>query len=186
MLAKIYGNDAIANSISAAGQATRLSTIEEQLARCANGLMCGNCIDPKKLSEEAKRLATRVAARPERFGHLQCLIAAGLDLNQSEEMGLTPLHVAGWEGLPMQVDYLLSLDPDLDYRNGFGGDALGTVIHGAEHCPNAEGRDHIVCARLLLEAGAKLRQPEVDGCGSEPMTLFLEEWLDHQGTALEA
>ena len=95
-------------------------------------------------------------------------------------MNLSPLHVAGWEGVPDTVAFLLTLAPELRAVNAYGCDALDTTIHGAEHCPNAgtPGRDHIRCAALLLEAGAPLRRADIDGTGAQDMALFLEDWAE--------
>jgi len=175
-MARIYGNAAIAQVLERHGGATALSPTEDLLAACATGTAPTTRLDPRDLNEEDRRLLTRIVWSPSPLDHLKALVAVGLDPNKPEEMGLTPLHVAGWDGLPDRLAYLLTLDPDLTYRNAYGGDALETVIHGSEFCPKAAERDHIACARLLLEAGAELRHGDIDGCGNEEMTLFLETW----------
>lgn len=126
------------------------------------------------LEEQDQGLLTRIVLEPARLHHVKALIAAGLDPNRPNIVGMTPLHLAGWAALPRQVALLLSCSPDLEYRSGFGGHALGTVVHGAGHRLDSAERDHIGCARPLLEAGAKLRQEEIDQTGSEKMAQFLE------------
>ncbi|MEL6316305.1 MAG: ankyrin repeat domain-containing protein [Pseudomonadota bacterium] len=175
-LARIYGAAPIADLLEARGLATPLSATERALAACAEGAAPAARLADAELSEEDRLLLTRLVSTPTPLAHLQALVAAGLDPNRPEEMGLTPLHVAAWEGLPERLAYFLTLDPDLDHVNGYGGDALGTVIHGAEFCPKAAERDHIDCARLLLEAGATLRPSDVARCGDDRMALFLESW----------
>ncbi len=176
-IARVYGNAEAAEVLARAGHAPALTEAEETLAACAEGRTPPRRLDPAQLPLELARLATRIAARPERLDHLRCLLLAGLDPEQEDEMGLTPLHIAGWEGLPEQVAYLLTLSPDLTRRNAYGGDALGTVIHGAEFCPARASRDHVTCARLLLEAGAPLDPGVARATGSEDMAAFLESRL---------
>ena len=105
-------------------------------------------------------------------------MAVGLDPDATDDMDMTPLHVAGWEGLADHVAYLLTLAPDVSHRNAYGGDALSTVVHGSEFCPNAPLQDHLACVRLLLLAGAELRSELIEVCGNEEMATFLEGWED--------
>ena len=120
---------------------------------------------------------TRAAARPGASAHLDALVRAGLDPNDVDDMGLTPLHVAVWEGVADNAAYLMTLAPDLSHKNGYGGDAMGTVIHGAEFCPARDTRDHIACAALLLEAGMAVDPSDLAGSGAEEMVAFLEDRL---------
>lgn len=174
--ARIHGNDEFARLLEHRGLATDLSPIEEVLANCAKGTVPSTKLDLKTLNEEDRRLLTQLAWEPCPIDHAKALVAAGLDPNETEAMGLTPLHVAGWEGLPEHVAYFLTLNPDLNYRNAYGGDALGTTIHGSEFCDHRSKRDHLACAQLLLEAGADLRDELIEVCGDEEMAQFLEGW----------
>lgn len=174
--ARIFGNDAAAQVLADAGGTTSLSPTESILAICARGTVPQSRIDPATLNPETRCLGTRIAARPDRLAHLRALILAGLDPDMPDEMGLTPLHIAGWEGLPEHVAFLLTLAPNLTHRNAYGGDALGTVIHGAEFCPARAERDHLACAQLLLEAGARPSLRAVKAIGDEAMAALLEEW----------
>lgn len=174
--ARIYGNDTVAETLNHLGHSTHLSPLESALATCAQGKAPSEPLEPGDLNDEDQSLLTRIVLEPTRLEHVKALIEAGFDPDRTDSMGMTPLHLAGWAGLPRQVAFLLTCSPDLDYRNGFGGDALGTVVHGAEHRLDSADRDHIGCARLLLEAGAKLRQEEIDATGSEEMARFLENW----------
>jgi len=166
---------------AASGQAAQLdrsADLETVLAACAEGRAPDRPLSPDRLSDEDRRLLVRLISGPVPIDHLQALVTAGLDPNASDEMGLTPLHVAAWEGLPDRLAWALTLDPDLSHRNAYGGDALGTAIHGAEFCPNAETRDHLACARLLLEAGVKYTADTIDECGTEDMAEMLEAWRE--------
>jgi ankyrin repeat protein len=174
--ARIYGNDGFAEALAARGFATPLSPNEAILAECATGRVPAGRLDTAALHAEDRRLLTRIVWGPERLAHLKALVAAGLDSDHPDEMGLTPLHLGGWEGLSDRVAYLVTLGPDLTHRNRYGGDALSAVLHGAEFNPKADERDHVGCARLLLEAGAKLTPDMIEHCGNEEMALFLEGW----------
>lgn len=175
-VARIHGNRAMADLLEQRGLATELSPTEAILAACASGRVPATGLDPQELNIEDRRLLTQLVWQPCPLDHIKALVAAGLDPNQTEAMGLTPLHVAGWEGLPDRVAYFLTLNPDLTYRNAYGGDALGTTIHGAEFCPHAAQRDYVTCAQLLLEAGADLRDELISECGNEELAQFLENW----------
>ncbi len=175
-LARLFGNREIAELLERRGNATALSQVEAALVGCAEGRAPTSPVKSEELSDGDRKLLTQLAGRPGCLDHLKALVAAGLDPNEAEDMGMTPLHVAGWEGLSDHVAYLLTLEPDLALRNAYGGDALGTVVHGSEFCPNAPLHDHVACARLLLQAGAELRPEMVEACGNEEMVLFLEGW----------
>jgi ankyrin repeat protein len=179
--ARIFGNDAVADMLERRGARTPLSETETLLAECARGRPPRRPINPENLSEEDQLLLTRIVFEEDRLDHLKALVAAGLDPNKTDEMGLTPLHAAGWAGLPETVAYLLTLEPDLTWKNAFGGDALDTVLHGSEHRLDSEERDHIACARLLLEAGSVLYPRYITGCGREDMVAFLEDWQQTMG-----
>ncbi|MCR9134481.1 MAG: ankyrin repeat domain-containing protein [Alphaproteobacteria bacterium] len=175
-VARIHGNRAVAEMLEERGLASKLSPTEMILAECAAGRTPSDRIDLDDLNSDDRRLLTQLVWRPCPINHIKALVAAGLDPNETEAMGLTPLHVAGWEGLPEHVSYFLTLNPDLLHRNAYGGDAIGTVAHGAEFCPHADKRDHVGCAKLLLEAGANLTDELIRDCGNEEMAQFLDSW----------
>ena len=177
-LAAIYGNREMVRILEERGHATRLTATETVLAGCARGEVPASPIAAASLQEADRGLLTQLVWRPGALDQVKALVAAGLDPDATDAMGLTPLHVAGWEGLPDYVAYFLTLHPDLTYHNAFGGNALETVIHGSEFCPQADNRDHIACARLILEAGARLDPAWIDACGNEAMVLFLQSWAE--------
>ncbi|POF34847.1 ankyrin repeat domain-containing protein [Roseibium marinum] len=181
--ARIYGNDAMAELLAQRGADTSLSETEMRLSACARGIVPAKPFDPDRLHREDRMLLTRIAFEEDRLAHMAALVAAGLDPDQVDEMKLPPLHAAGWAGLPQTVAFLLTLEPDLDRKNAYGGDALGTVLHGSEHNLDRAKRDHISCARLLLEAGSTLHPEYIAGCGNEEMVQFLEDWQEKSGQA---
>jgi ankyrin repeat protein len=177
--ARIYGNEAFADALAARGAATTLSATESVLAECASGGVPAHRLDPRALNDEDQLLIGRLISQPVPLDHIKALVAAGIDPDKPNQMGVTPLHTAGWEGLPERMAYLLTLDPSLTHRNAYGGDALGTTLYGAELGPKAGVGDHIACARLLLEAGAILEPAWINGSGSEEIAQFLEDWVEH-------
>ena len=186
-LARIYGSTSFAVALEEAGAATALSASEAALAACAQGAPPpGRPLATPSLTDEERRVLTRMIIWKDRLAHAKALVAAGLDPNQTEEMGMPPLHAAGWAGLTEQVAWLLTLSPDLEHKNAYGGDALGTILHGAMHCPEAGERDHVGCARLALEAGAKLRRAELEAVMDEDLAGFLQDWVEaHPDAILE-
>lgn len=182
--ARVHGAEAVARVLAARGHGRRLSEIEAALAACVAGgspdagRLDPTVLDPATLSPDERTLPHRLAARPGSLPALRALFAAGLDPRHPDEQGMPPLHVALWEGLADHVAFLLTLPHDLAHRNGYGGDALATLMHGAEFCPTAAERDHLGCARLLLAAGAVPDPEEVEACGDEAFVELLRDHLD--------
>lgn len=178
-LARIYGNGAAAKELARAGQATALSANEELLAQAAGGKVSG-ALDVPALSEESRRILCRLLALPgeARIDHMKCLVAAGIDPDWTEEMGLPPVQIAAWEGRSDALAWLLTLSPDLARRNRYGGDILETVLHGSMFSPNRNARDHMGCARLILEAGVAVPSALIGSAGSEDVADFIESWTE--------
>lgn len=178
-VAMLYGNLSFARALAAAGYANRLSEAEVILAGCAEGRVPdGRPLARMQLSDEEKRILTRVILWEDALDHAKALVAAGIDPNVSDEMDMTPLHLAAWAGLPAQTAWLLTLSPDLTHVNGYGGDLLSTISHGAENRLDTDLRDHVACARLALDAGAPLRQAVLDGAMDESLMAFLSDWAE--------
>jgi ankyrin repeat protein len=185
-VAAIYGNTSFAEALAAGGHATPLDPVAEVLAACGRGMPPeGRPLATEALDPEASRILTRVILWPDRFDQAKALVAAGIDPNVPEEMGMPPVHLAGWAGLPEQLAWLLSLGPDLSHVNDYGGDLLGTINHGSENRLDTETRDHVTCARLALEAGAPLRRSDLDGAMQEEMVDFLRDWADAHPDCIE-
>ena len=179
--ALVHGAEAVGRVLEARGHGRPLDATEAALAACVAGgagaAPDAGALDPAALDEHDLTLPHRLAARPGSLPALRALFAAGLDPQHPDDQGMPPLHIALWEGLPDHVDFLLTLPHDLARRNGYGGDAMGTLIHGAEFCPSP-GRDHLACARQLLAAGAVPDPEEVDACGDEELVGLLREHMD--------
>jgi len=176
-IARVYGNAEAARLIAGAGGETGLTDDEQLLAAAADGpVAAGRYIDPAKLTDEYRDLIRAVLALPDRMTHVRRLVGIGLEYDRPDPMGLTPVQIAGWEGLPDQMGYFLSLGPDLSHVNGYGGTLLSTIVHGSENCPARQTRDHIACARLALDHGVALPQPVIELAGAPDMAAFLAEW----------
>lgn len=176
-LARIFGNTAAADLIAAAGGDTTLGREERLLAGAADGARApGEFIDPEKLPADLRNLIRTIISLPDRLDHVIRLVALGLEYDRPDEMGLTPVQIAGWEGLPEVMAYLLSLKPDLGHVNGYGGTLLSTIVHGSENCPARRTRDHIGCARLALEEGVALPGRVIGFAGDPDMAAFLADW----------
>jgi len=174
-LARMYGNDEAAAEIAKRGFRTDLTADEQRIADAVAGRSNGQ-IDPKRLPAETRDMIRSQLHLPGGLARTKALVAIGLPFDRPDPQGLTPLHIAGWEGLPDVMEYLLSLGPDLEHINGYGGDLMSTILHGSENAAGHGSRDHVACARLALEAGVPLRKGDIDESGRSDMVDFLTDW----------
>ncbi len=178
-MARVHGNAAMARLLETRGGATPLSEAEAQLARAADdAVRPQDWIDMGRLSDEMRRLLTRLVWQDGTLPHMERLAAMGFDANVTDEMGLTPLHLAGWEGLPDKMAFLMRQQPDLGHVNGYGGTLFSTILHGSENCPKRAERDHIGCMRMALEQGVAIPRRALDAVGEPEMVAFLAEWAE--------
>jgi ankyrin repeat protein len=188
-MARVYGNRDLARLLEARGAATGLNREETLLARAADGEESpGEYIDPAKLPEAYRNLIRSLLHLPSKdmIGHLARLVALGVPFDAPDGEGLTPVQIAGWEGLPDIMAYLLSLKPDLGHINGYGGTLLSTILHGSENNPARSGRDYVTCLRLALEQGVALPRRAMEVAGDEALAAFLEDWAEaHPGQVVE-
>jgi ankyrin repeat protein len=188
-MARVYGNHDLARLLEARGAATELSREELLLARAADGLESpGDDIDPERLPEAYRNLIRSILHLPsaDMVGHLKRLVALGVPHDTPDGEGLTPVQIAGWEGLPEVMAYLLSLKPDLDHINGYGGTLLSTILHGSENNPLRADRDYVSCMRLALEEGVALPRRAMEVAGDEELAEFLQDWaVSHPGQVVE-
>jgi len=176
-ISRVYGNADAASLIAEAGGATQLSAEEKLLAAAADGdVPEGRYIDVNKLSEEYRNLIRAILALPRRMDHVKRLVAIGVEYDHPDGQGMTPVQIAGWEGLPEFVEYFLRLKPDLSHVNGYGGTLFSTILHGSENCPTRAERDHIGCMRLALEEGVALPKQALRHAGHAEMSAFLADW----------
>jgi ankyrin repeat protein len=180
-MARVYGNRDLARVLEDRGAATPLNREEALLARAADGLDSpGEYIDPAKLPEAYRHLVRTLLhlPTPDMLGHLSRLVALGVPYDTPDAEGLTPVQVAGWEGLPDIMSYMLRLKPDLSHVNGYGGTLLSTILHGSENNPNRKGRDYVACLRLALEEGVALPRQAIERAGDAELAEFLADWAE--------
>ena len=179
--ARIYGNEEVAEAIALFGGALPLDKSETLLAAIADGTALADAtLHEHELSGETVNLLTNLIQFPDKLEHARRLVKHGFDHDSCDEMKMTPLHLAGWEGLAKSMDWLLTLGPNLNHINGFGGNLLSTIIHGSENCPHRHSRNHIACARLALQAGVNLNTNMIEFAGAQEMANFLLKWsCDH-------
>ncbi len=177
--ARLYGNRALEEALEARGQGHPLDGPVALLAAAAEGdVPAGAAVDPAACPEAARGLLHTLLRLPGRLDHVRRLVALGLDPDRPDAEGLTPLQVAGWEGLPEAMGYLLTLRPDLTHVNGYGGTLLSTIIHGSENFPDRAARDHVECLRLALEQGVALPRQAIAFAGDPEVAEFLADWAE--------
>ncbi|NND20244.1 MAG: ankyrin repeat domain-containing protein, partial [Silicimonas sp.] len=111
--ARVFGNPALARAIEARGAASPLSDDEALLAAAADGRNTeGRFIDPDRLPEAYRDIVRVILHLPGKLDHVKRLVAMGVEYDRPDAEGLTPVQVAGWEGLPEVLAYFLSQKPD--------------------------------------------------------------------------
>ena len=188
--ARVFGNAPLAKVLADRGHATPLSPAEDLLARVADGAVPdGEYIDPAKLPDGCRNIIRLILHLPGKLPHVQRLVAVGVETDRPDAEGLTPLHVAGWEGLPDVMAYLLRQKPDLGHINGYGGTLLSTILHGSENNPargDTDGRDYATCLRLALEQGVAIPRAAPDRAGNPELAEILKHWAEaHPGQVVE-
>ena len=181
--ARVFGNRDVAEAIAGRTGTAALTEEEALLARAADGQDSpGRYIDPARLPEAYRDIIRTILHLPGRLDHLRRLVALGVEYDRPDAMGVTPVQVAGWEGLPEVMAYLLSLRPDLTHVNRYGGTLLSTILHGSTNCPAAAVRDHAACLELALTHGVALPRAAVEFAGREDLAAFLQDWAEaHPG-----
>ncbi|WP_224816171.1 ankyrin repeat domain-containing protein [Hasllibacter sp. MH4015] len=175
--ARIFGNAALATTLEARGHATPLSEVERLLADIADDRpVDGRYIDPAKMPKAARNIVREILHLPGKLDHIKRLVAAGAEYDHPDVEGLTPVQLAGWEGLPEVLAYFISLAPDLGHINGYGGNLFSTILHGAENNPERAHRDHLECLRLALDQGVALPRSAPDRVADPEIADFLRDW----------
>ena len=175
--ARVFGNTEAANLLQAAGADTALSSAEASLAEAAAGSVTAPLPVPEDdLPEFYQNLIRTILHLPDKLDHVKALVSLGLNPDRPDGEGLTPVQIAGWEGLPDRMAYLLTLGPDLLHVNNYGGTLFGTILHGAENAPDRAKRDHVGCLKLALEAGIGLPKRALGLQGMPEIAAFLNDW----------
>lgn len=177
--ARVFGNRAVAEAIEARGAQPALSEDETLLARAAEGQDTpGRYIDTAQLPEAYRLVVSEILHLPDRLPHLRRLMALGLPWDAPNGDGVTPVQLAGWEGLPEVMDFFLRLQPDLSHVNNYGGTLLSTILHGADNAPDRDKRDHIGCLEQALHHGVALPRRVLGQSNREDVRTCLEDWAE--------
>ena len=182
-VAKVYGNIEFAQMMTP----VPLSRDEALLAKAAEGQALDNTyIDPEKLPDVYLELVREFAGIPEKRAHLEALIKLGMPWDRPDDMGVTPVQIAGWLGQPEMLTFFLNLRPNLGHINSYGGTLLSTILHGADNNPERADRDYIGCLRVVLEEGVALPRRAIAGTGNSDIRAFLADWAqDKPGQVVE-
>lgn len=177
--ARIFGNRDLAKALDERGYAQPLSGQIDLLARVADGeRLQGTYLDPAKMPDAARNIIRIILHLPGKLAHVKALVEAGAEYDRPDEAGVTPVQIAGWEGLPEVMQYLLSQKPNLGHINGYGGTLLSTIIHGSENTPDRTTRDHIACLELALNEGVALPRRAIEMAGEPHVAAFLADWAE--------
>jgi len=175
--ARVFGNPAMAEALAARGCDATLTPDEALLANAADGAPTGDAtITFDRLANGYQDIIRNILHLPGKLDHVKRLVALGMHSDHPDGQGMIPVQLAGWEGLPEMMEFLLSQKPDLNYINGYGGTLLSTIIHGSDNCPARAERDYISCLRLALSAGVGLQRWAMDMAGEEEVAAFLADW----------
>ncbi|MEQ8656413.1 MAG: ankyrin repeat domain-containing protein [Hyphomicrobiales bacterium] len=185
--ARVFGNRDLALAIEARGDVPDLTPEEALLAKAADGEdTTGVFVDTAKLPDAYRDIIRVILHLPGKLDHVKRLVALGVEHDRPDSDGLTAVQVAGWEGLPDIMAYLLSLSPDLSHINGYGGTLLSTIIHGSENCPQRALRDYVGCLELALHEGVALPRRAPQLAGDPEVAAFLADWAEaHPGQVVE-
>ncbi len=175
-LALVFQNTAVAQEIEKAGGSTEVSENVRPLISVVQSARDKLDIDPESMPKECRQMLHNLIHLPGTLPRIKRLVAAGLHFDSADDMGMTPLHIAGWEGLPEVMSFFLELQPNLNHINGYGGTLLSTIIHGSENAPFAANRDHVACAHLALQQGVLLPRRAIELAGEDRMAEFLADW----------
>ncbi len=177
--ARVFGNGVLAGILEARGFATPLSPTEDVLARVADGQEPkGEYINPAKMPGATRDIIGEILTLPGKLAHVKRLAAIGVEYDRPNSSGVPPVQTAGWAGLPEVMGHLLRLKPDLGHVNSYGGNLLGTILHGTENCPERAMRDHIGCLKLALEEGVALPRGVWDRITDPEIAVFLRDWAE--------
>jgi ankyrin repeat protein len=112
-----------------------------------------------------------LAAARDDVATIDRLLDAGADPNRPAAPDQTsPLHWAAWRGRFAAARRLVERGADIHWLNSYGGDALGTAIHGSANCFDTEG-------------GPGMRLPDEAVAGDYPQIV---EYLISKGSRLPA
>lgn len=178
--ARAFGNREMVKELLRHGADQKLSTAESLLADAADGRdVPAKRIDQNDLPSAYDDFLRVLIGLPNRLEHVRRLVTLGLLFDDPDRHeGLTPVQIAGWEGMADIMAYLLDQGPDLSHVNAYGGTLLSTIIHGSENCPPRADRDHVACLELALAAGVTIPRRAPDLAGDEAISAALSARIE--------
>lgn len=167
-MAVLFGRDALAAALRAAGADQAVSAMDRYLAACAAAEASGAPLPaPPPVSPADAHLLPDLADAGQASG-VRGLLAAGVGVQERGEHGATALHFACWRGADALVSLLLARGADTTVQDHtFKASPPGWLVHGAQFCPEPRG-DYAAALRALLAGGASVTaeaptgRPEVD------------------------
>ncbi len=182
--AYIHNNQSMLDALVDLGCKTELSQAELFMGALTRGdrqvalTMCESNTDILgQLHPKDLEIPSALAIRPNTEDALRIMRDVGIDLNTVDDgFGMPPVHSAAWFGQAKNLTFFLTLKPDLEQTNYYGGTVLGTAIHGSFNCPDRLQGDYIACIEMLVEAGSKILPDQGHLImGSEEVCLFVED-----------
>ena len=114
------------------------------------------------------------AAKARRHDLVRLMLELGFPVDAQDNEGMSPVHWAGFHGDLEGLRTILSFQPDLTLKNGYGGDALSTTCYGSANCWYPDGK-YADSVRLLLDSGAPFRS---DIHGTDEVNAVLKEYAN--------
>ncbi|MDD5201158.1 MAG: ankyrin repeat domain-containing protein [Terrimicrobiaceae bacterium] len=147
-----YGQEDLAGLLESHGtvEATSEDRILGFLMQGKDAATCESPVHPDLLCAAARSSDAAAIARLIRAG-------AEIDACDSGQYGVPPLHWAAWRGRFDAVRALIEHGADIHWENPYGGDALGTAIHGSANCFDVDGGP----AMRLPEEAVKGDYPQI-------------------------
>lgn len=180
-VARLSGNDAVAEWLARHGAYTELPDVDRLVAACSRG----DRATADALLRAHSDLVSQIG--PEHYGGLyraaerndaavlETMLQCGFDPNHSDEIGKTALHAAAMEGWPDAVRVLLKHGASVSMRDReFHGQPLvwaaeGFRSHGPDH------RDYRKVGQLLLDAGSPVDWEPLEEPSAEILEI-IREW----------
>lgn len=138
-------------------------TDEEAASMARIFLDYGANVDGYKLEEKADTpLIAAASLHAELTGILY--IERGANIHHAGSHGGTALHWAAWCGRDKLVERLIAAHADIDKRcTEFKGTPLLWAVNGYRNGGPKNRHNQLICARILLDAGANKHIPNIEG-----------------------
>ena len=180
-MARLSGNEAVAEWLAEHGAATEISDVDRLVSACSRG----DKATADALLRSYPDLARQIG--PEHYGGLyraaerndaavlETMLACGFDPNHGDEIGKTALHAAAMEGWPDAVRVLLAHGASVSLRDSeFHGQPLVWAAEGFRS-HDADHRDYRKVGEMLLEAGSPTDWEGLEEPSAEVLDI-IREW----------